>query len=118
MSDITLGLIVGFLGVVVMFGGLFWSRNQRMKATDPTDPEEINVGITSAKLILTGGSRGADLTVLGQRTEIDGQKYAFTSELLFNDAILGQWITVDDGRIVNRDAVLWVTDRATKEFYL
>lgn len=117
MSDAAVGWFI-VAGAFVAFGlaGALWSRRQRMSMTD-TEPEEINVGITSATLVMRDGGM-LTLTVPGKRVTIGGTKMAFTSEGMFEDAISEQWIPTDTGRIVNRDAVDWVTDKTTKEFYL
>lgn len=106
------------LGTLAMYLGARYSRKQREAAElEASTPEEINVGITTVTLVLVDG-KDATLTIPGDRVTMDGKKYAFTSELLFADAVLGQWITVDDGRIINRDHVAWMVDKQTKDWYL
>lgn len=109
MTEATIILFV--FGAVCLSGAL-WSRSRRL-ATETTPDKEINVGITTADLLLSDGTI-VKLSVPGFRKE----EYAFSSSYSFNDVIHGQWITLDDGRMVNRDHVQVIFNIKRKDFCL
>lgn len=107
-----LAVIIGVFGVVVLAGSL-WSRRQRHAPSEL--PDTMNVGITSATLMFVDGET-AKLTLPGFIIRVGNVVTVTPSSIRFANEIRQEWVTVDDGRIMNRDHIAWITDRKWKDF--
>lgn len=101
--------------VLVATAGLMWSRSQRQLAELEDLPDTINVGSRSADVVLVDGGI-AKLTIPGFVTRQGNMINIVPSSVRFHDEINQVWITLDDGRVVNRNHIAWLKNMKWVDF--